>query len=263
VQVDGLAARRNPGGWLKGNTVRGYPERVRSKAVAAPATVSGERFRHHATGELLREGGRDAPDPRARRPAIKTDRDAGRGAPVAAGLPQDPDLPGRIVAPEGSGRHPMTRAARAFAASPPDAAEPAPALDQGPVTEQTLPHLHVCVTCRAGRDLAPDETPPGAQLHAALAARLAGQAAEGIAPVVELREVTCLAACGHGCTAALAAPGKWTMLLGNLNAGLAEDLLTYGATYAASERGTVLPSRRPASLRDIVLGRVPAPEENP
>ncbi|HTR16502.1 MAG TPA: DUF1636 domain-containing protein [Acetobacteraceae bacterium] len=127
------------------------------------------------------------------------------------------------------------------------------------MTEQTLPHLHVCVTCRAGRDLAPDEMPPGAHLHAALAARLAGQAE----PVVALREVTCLAACGHGCTAALAAPGKWTMLLGHLSAELAEDLLTYAGTYAASERGTVLPSRRPASLRDIVLGRIPAPEANP
>jgi predicted metal-binding protein len=75
---------------------------------------------------------------------------------------------------------------------------------------------------------------------------------------VSVREVTCLAACDHGCSAALTAPGKWSYLLGRLTLGHAADLLTYGAAYAAHATGTVLPSKRPASLRDVVLGRMPA-----
>ena len=38
---------------------------------------------------------------------------------------------------------------------------------------------------------------------------------------------------------------------------LAPDLLAYAAAYAAAKTGTVLPSKRPASLARMVLGRVP------
>jgi predicted metal-binding protein len=52
-------------------------------------------------------------------------------------------------------------------------------------------------------------------------------------------------------------PGKWSYLLGNLDAAHAADLLTYAGSYIASATGTVLPSRRPASLREMVIGRLP------
>lgn len=55
-------------------------------------------------------------------------------------------------------------------------------------------------------------------------------------------------------------PGKWTYLLGFLSPDHAADLLTYGATYASSPNGTVLPSRRPASLERAVIGCVPPME---
>jgi predicted metal-binding protein len=116
------------------------------------------------------------------------------------------------------------------------------------------PHLTVCITCRAGRDLAPDETPPGADLHAALAAL------PGAGDAVRLSGVACMANCDHGCSAAISAPGKWTYLLGRLTPAHAADLLAYAAAYAASTNGTVMPSRRPASLRGVVIGRVPSPE---
>jgi predicted metal-binding protein len=116
------------------------------------------------------------------------------------------------------------------------------------------PELHVCITCRAGRDLVPGEDCAGRALHGTLSERL--HAMEE--PPVELREVTCFAACQRGCAAAISAPGKWTYLLGGLGAGLAEDLLAYGATYAASASGAVLPSRRPESLRSAVIGRIPS-----
>lgn len=116
------------------------------------------------------------------------------------------------------------------------------------------PELHVCTTCRMGREPVPGEDCAGRRLHDAVAARLATHED----PPVVLREVKCFSACQRGCAIAIAAPGKWTYLLGGLEAGLAEDLLAYGATYAASASGAVLPSRRPESLRSAVIGRIPS-----
>ena len=116
--------------------------------------------------------------------------------------------------------------------------------------------LMVCTTCRAGRDLPEGETPPGALLHAAVAGLLGA----GDGPVT-LAGVACLAGCARGCTAAISMPGKWTYLLGDLTPAHAADLIAYAAAYVASGSGAVLPSRRPASLRDAVLGRIPAPDK--
>ena len=118
----------------------------------------------------------------------------------------------------------------------------------------SVPRLHICITCRAGATLAEGQAPPGAQLHAALAAR------PDAATLLRLAPVACLANCTRGCSAAISAAGKWTYLLGGLAPQHAADLLLYAAQYAASANGTVLPSRRPASLRGAVLARVPAPE---
>jgi predicted metal-binding protein len=117
---------------------------------------------------------------------------------------------------------------------------------------EPFPRLIVCTTCRAGRPAVEGETPPGADLHAALADLIAaGEAA------VELREVACMANCERGCSAALAMPGKWTFFLGHLTPAHAADLLAYAAAYAAHATGTIMPSRRPESLRNVVIGRVP------
>ncbi len=66
-----------------------------------------------------------------------------------------------------------------------------------------------------------------------------------------------MANCERGCSAALAMPGKWTFFLGHLTPEHAADLLAYAAAYAAHATGTIMPSRRPASLRHAVLGRIP------
>jgi predicted metal-binding protein len=66
-----------------------------------------------------------------------------------------------------------------------------------------------------------------------------------------------MASCSHGCTAAISAPGKWCYLLGELSSGHAADLLTYADIYAAHPSGAVLPSRRPESLRQSVVARLP------
>ncbi len=131
--------------------------------------------------------------------------------------------------------------------------------------------LHVCTTCRAGRDLRPGDSPLGQVLHGAtvalLAARLDVPQATGSGPTgpaaaaIELRETSCLANCERGCSAVLSMRGKWTYLLGGLHPALASDLLDYAAAYAASSNGTVMPSRRAASLRSVVVGRVPPPDD--
>ncbi len=113
------------------------------------------------------------------------------------------------------------------------------------------PILHICTTCRAGRELAEGETLPGRIMHQAVATHPAAAA-------VELREVACLSSCDAGCAAAIAMPGKWSYLLGRLSPALAGDLLDYARLYAAHPTGTVLPSKRAASLARMVLGRLPA-----
>ncbi|MCQ8241294.1 DUF1636 family protein [Rhizosaccharibacter radicis] len=125
-------------------------------------------------------------------------------------------------------------------------------------TTTAPPTLHVCVTCRAGRGA--DEPRPGQALFDALAARIAADDA----PAARLEAVECLASCAGGCAAAIADGGtvdggapRWTYLLGHLSPDKADDLLLFARAYGASRTGTVMPSRRPASLQDMVLGRVP------
>lgn len=118
------------------------------------------------------------------------------------------------------------------------------------------PVLHVCVTCRRGGPATAH--PPGAQLLEHLQTLLDAEQQAGATSAVQLRSVACLAACDQGCTAAIAMEGRWTWLLGHLGPEKADDLLVYARLYAASSKGTVMPSRRPASLANMVLGRVPA-----
>jgi predicted metal-binding protein len=109
--------------------------------------------------------------------------------------------------------------------------------------------LHICTTCRAGLPLAEGETAPGQHLFNTVMSHATG--------ALKVLPVKCLSSCDHGCAAAISAPGKWTYLLGGLTPALVPDLLAYAATYAQHPTGTVLPSKRPASLAKMILGRVP------
>lgn len=110
--------------------------------------------------------------------------------------------------------------------------------------------LHVCVTCKAGGDA----EPLGQRLYEALAECLDGTLDE-----LELRPVACLAACEHGCTAAIFQPGKpFGYLLGYLRPQHAADILDYARRYGASPTGSVMPSRRAPSLAHSILSRFPA-----
>jgi len=106
--------------------------------------------------------------------------------------------------------------------------------------------LHVCVTCGH-----PDEPRPGLILHDRIAALMTEDEPFALKPV------TCLARCGEGCSAAATARGKWGYLLGRLSPDHAGDLIAYARLYAAAATGTVMPSRRAASLKDVIIGRIP------
>lgn len=125
------------------------------------------------------------------------------------------------------------------------------------LSELSRPRLIICTTCRAGETQAENEPTAGARLHAAIERTIARSP---VTAEVELQQISCLANCDRGCSGAITMPGKWTYLLGFLSPDHVADLLTYGAAYAASLNGTVLPSRRPASLRNVVIGRVPPME---
>lgn len=112
-----------------------------------------------------------------------------------------------------------------------------------------MPTLHVCTTCRGGRTLAEGESPIGEAMYETVAA-LAG-------PGVRVAPVKCLGSCNDGCAAVVSMPGKWTYLLGRLEPEMAADLLEYAALYGEHPTGGVMPSKRPASLARMILGRVP------
>ncbi|WP_294534815.1 DUF1636 domain-containing protein [uncultured Rhodoblastus sp.] len=115
--------------------------------------------------------------------------------------------------------------------------------------------IDVCVTCRAGQPAREDGTSPGQDLYDALAAQAARDRASGW---IDLRAVACLASCARGCAMVVSQPGKWSYLLGGLGAELAADLVAYAGAYRSSKTGVLMPSKRPASLAEAVLARIPS-----
>ena len=106
--------------------------------------------------------------------------------------------------------------------------------------------LLVCVTCKS------DAGPLGAGLFAALGERLADETD------IALRAIECLSVCKRPCTVALAAPGKWTYVVGDLTReSHIEDIVTAARRYAASPVGIVPWRERPLSFRKGVVSRTP------
>lgn len=118
--------------------------------------------------------------------------------------------------------------------------------------------LHICITCRTkslGSHANEPLPPEGLELWNTLQSLYAHLADK---PPFILRAVQCLGVCDKGCSAAMCMEGKWSYLLGNLSSNMAADLLDYASLYAGSKTGTLMPSKRPASLGESVLGRIPS-----
>jgi predicted metal-binding protein len=120
----------------------------------------------------------------------------------------------------------------------------------GEETDGAAATVFVCVTCR-GAD--PDAR-PGRTLFETVSARMRETAEGGITVV----PVECLAVCKRPCTVALAAAGKWTSVVGDLDPSLhADDVVTAALAYGASENGIIPWRQRPASFRKGVVSRTP------
>jgi len=105
--------------------------------------------------------------------------------------------------------------------------------------------LLVCVTCKS------EKGPVGAALYEALGPRLEGEA-------VALESVECLSVCKRPCTVALAAPGKWTYVVGDLDEiAHLEEIISAARRYAAASDGLVPWRERPLSFRKGVVSRTP------
>ena len=106
--------------------------------------------------------------------------------------------------------------------------------------------LLVCVTCKS------QAGPMGPGLFEALAERLSSE------PGVALKAVECLSVCKRPCTVALAAPGKWTYVVGDLDRDShLEDIVVGARRYAASPDGIVPWRERPLCFRKGVVSRTP------
>ncbi len=124
------------------------------------------------------------------------------------------------------------------------------------VPKDHRPLLHVCVSCWCrGAEPVEGSRTDGRRLFDELQALLDGM---GDKAPVELLPALCFANCERGCTAGIAAPGKWSYLMGELGPEHAADLLLYAQAYAAAKSGVVLPSGRPASMQKTVIARFPA-----
>ncbi len=106
--------------------------------------------------------------------------------------------------------------------------------------------LSVCVTCQHG------DARPGMQLHHVLKNMLNDH------ENVRLHAVECMSVCKRPCTIAVSSPGKWSYIIGDIDAAIdAPAVLEYVATYASSENGTPPLKQRPAAIRRGTIARLP------
>jgi predicted metal-binding protein len=106
----------------------------------------------------------------------------------------------------------------------------------------------ICVTCRGP---AGDDDRPGCVLFDAVNARSSE-------PAITVRPVECLSVCKRPCTIALAAQGKWTYVIGDLDPKASvDDILMMAARYSQTPDGIVPWRERPQSFRKGVIARIP------
>ena len=99
--------------------------------------------------------------------------------------------------------------------------------------------LFVCVTCRAG----------GERFFSSLS-----RASHDL----EIAAVQCLSNCERGCSAAVAAPGKWTYVIGNLDPDRhVDDILRFARSHAAAADGVPVWRERPEHVRKNTIARIP------
>jgi predicted metal-binding protein len=106
----------------------------------------------------------------------------------------------------------------------------------------------ICVACRGP---AGDDDRPGRSLFNAVSGRV-------IDPAIAVTPVECLSVCKRPCTIALAAHGKWTYVIGDLDPEASvDDILSMAVRYTQTPDGIVPWRERPQSFRKGVVARIP------
>lgn len=77
---------------------------------------------------------------------------------------------------------------------------------------------------------------------------------------VSVRAIACLSACGRACSAAVAAPGKFSYIVGGLAPEDAADLVAFARAHAESADGIPPWRSRPEKIRKNTISRVPPPD---
>jgi predicted metal-binding protein len=110
--------------------------------------------------------------------------------------------------------------------------------------------IYVCITCRRPGD--PEDAP---RLGASLA-RATALAAEGAG--IAVREISCLANCKRGLSAAIRHQGAWTYVFGDLDPAKDGRALVEGARLLARSTDGLMPwDGRPKPLKRGLIARVP------
>ncbi|HUG61889.1 MAG TPA: DUF1636 domain-containing protein [Methylomirabilota bacterium] len=114
--------------------------------------------------------------------------------------------------------------------------------------------IYVCNTCRAA-----DDDPDGPRAGTRLAAELRRRVRRGGAATADIAvvPVECLSVCKRPVTVSFAAPGKWTYIYGDFDAGSAEAILSAAGQYAAAGDGLIPWRERPDGLKRGVVARLP------
>ena len=112
-------------------------------------------------------------------------------------------------------------------------------------------NLMICVTCQQGDDR------PGARMHDTLQTALAGRTN------IRLQAVECMSVCKRACTVGVSSPGKWTYIIGDLDAANdTQALCEYLTAYAGDPNGTPPLKQRPAAIRSGTIARIPPQKES-
>ena len=111
----------------------------------------------------------------------------------------------------------------------------------------------ICRTCRPEGHPETSER-PGAVLGRAVRDALANVPTEAR---LEVRAIACLSACSRACSAVVAAPGKFSYVIGDLEPVDAEALVAFALKHAESADGIPAWRDRPAKVRKCTIARVP------
>jgi predicted metal-binding protein len=107
---------------------------------------------------------------------------------------------------------------------------------------------YICVTCRGPSG---DDDRPGRRLYHAVEPALRDTD-------VTVTPVECLSVCKRPCTIALAAPGKWTYVIGDLDPHAdIDNVIAMATRYGQTSDGIVPWRERPQSFRKGTVARIP------